>query len=200
MDERTDRGTEARGWTGPSGSSEVDAGDFGDWLVDINTAIDQGSEMTVPCGSCAACCSAAQFIHIAPDERKTLARIPKELLFPAPRMPKGHVLLGYDEHGRCPMFTGGACSIYEHRPKACRTYDCRVFAAADVFPEEPEKSAVAARARRWRFSHSGPDAVAAHESVRATARRLRAERSPEVPGTATAIVVTAVQIAARTTG
>jgi Fe-S-cluster containining protein len=30
------------------------------------------------------------------------------------------------ENGRCVCMTdGGACSIYEQRPGACRAYDCR---------------------------------------------------------------------------
>lgn len=78
----------------------------------------------VPCDGCTACCTSSQFVHIEPDERETLRRIPSELLFPAPRMPAGHVLLGYDEHGRCPMLSEQGCSIYEHRPRTCRTYDC----------------------------------------------------------------------------
>ena len=57
----------------------------------------------MPCGTCTACCTSSQFVHIGPDEVDTLAHIPAELLFPAPRMPKGHVLLGYDERGHCPM-------------------------------------------------------------------------------------------------
>ena len=65
-------------------------------------------------------------------------------------MPEGHLLLGFDEHGRCPMLVRGACSIYESRPRTCRTYDCRVFAAAGVTPDEQPD--IAAQVRRWRFS------------------------------------------------
>ena len=42
----------------------------------------------VPCGDCTRCCTSSQFIHIAPDEVETLAHIPVELLFPAPRLPR----------------------------------------------------------------------------------------------------------------
>lgn len=38
--------------------------------------------------------------------------IPAELLFPAPGLPKGHVLLGYDANGHCPMLAEGGCSIF----------------------------------------------------------------------------------------
>ena len=41
---------------------------------------------------CTACCTSSQFIHIGPDEADTLSRIPAELLFPAPRLPLGHVV------------------------------------------------------------------------------------------------------------
>jgi len=71
-------------------------------------------------------------VHIGPDEHETLARIPAALRFPAPGSPHGHVVLGYDEHGRCPMLVDGGCSIYEHRPRTCRTYDCRIFPATGV--------------------------------------------------------------------
>ena len=61
----------------------------------------------VPCDGCTACCTASQFVHVDPDEADTLAHIPREVLFPAPGLPPGHVLMGYDEHGACPMFVDG---------------------------------------------------------------------------------------------
>jgi len=128
----------------------------------------------VPCGDCTACCTASQFIHVGPDERETLAVIPPEVLFPAPCFPPGHVLMGYDDRGHCPMFTAGHCSIYAHRPRACRTYDCRVFAATGVVPDDP---AVAARASRWRFDHTTPDDARAHDEV----KRRAAEDSESNP-------------------
>jgi Fe-S-cluster containining protein len=126
----------------------VDAGGFSRWLDDIQSALAQNADMEVPCGGCTACCTSSQFVHIEPDEVETLSRIPVSLRFPAPERPKGHVVLGYDEHGCCPMLTDGTCSIYEHRPRTCRAYDCRVFTATGVEPAQP---AIAARAARWRF-------------------------------------------------
>jgi Fe-S-cluster containining protein len=72
------------------------------------------------------------FIHISPEETRTIQRIPRELLFPAPGKPKGHVLMGYTDQGYCPMLVAGECSIYEDRPQTCRDYDCRVFAATGI--------------------------------------------------------------------
>ena len=85
---------------------------------------------------------------VEPDERDALAHIPSELLFPAPGLPKGHRVMGYDERGHCPMLVDGDCSIYEHRPRTCRSYDCRVFTVTGVTPDQPE---IAERAAEWLF-------------------------------------------------
>jgi Fe-S-cluster containining protein len=142
----------------------IDAGDFETWLDDVRAAIRGERDAVVPCGECTACCTSAQFVHVEPDETDTLAHLPRELLFPAPGLPPGHLLMGYDERGHCPMFVDGRCSVYEHRPRTCRTYDCRVFAAADV---EPDKPAIAARVAEWRFSYPTPADSTAHAQVRA---------------------------------
>ena len=128
------------------------AGRFSEWL----DALGSGEEMRVPCDGCVACCTSSQFVHVEPDEIETLARVPAALRFPAPGLPKGHVVLGYDEHGRCPMLIDGACSIYEHRPRTCRTYDCRVFAATGVEPD-PSQPEIRARVREWRFEIDDPE-------------------------------------------
>lgn len=156
--------------------TDLPAGDFASWLVEIRDAIEGEGTTDVPCGTCVACCSSSQFIHIAPDERDALAHIPKALLFPAPRMPRGHVLMGYDEHGRCPMLRESGCSIYEHRPRTCRTYDCRVFPAAGVLPDEPDKVLIATQAARWRFTFDDADATMAADAIRAAAVFLHDHR------------------------
>lgn len=142
------------------------AGDFITWLGMIGPAITDGAETDVPCGTCTACCTSAQFIHIEPDEADTLAHIPPTLVFPAPGRPAGTVLLGYDENGHCPMLVDGACSIYEHRPRTCRAYDCRVFAATGVGADKP---AIAATARRWHFTFSDESARRRFEDIRVRA-------------------------------
>ena len=125
----------------------------------MQRALDADAESTVPCDGCTACCTSSQFVHIAPDETDTLAHVPRQLLFPAPGLPRGHVVLGYDERGHCPMLVDGACSIYDHRPRTCRTYDCRVFAATGIEPDD--KPAIARQVRRWRFDDDDDDDDAA---------------------------------------
>jgi uncharacterized protein len=154
------------------------AGELSAWLGSMVRALRTGASSDVPCDGCTACCRSSQFVHIEPDELDTLAHVPDELLFPAPGRPRGHVVLGYDERGHCPMLVEDGCSIYAHRPRACRTYDCRVFPAAGVTPDKP---LVAERAGRWVFSYRDDEARAEHDAVRAAARFV--DDHPEVlPG------------------
>jgi hypothetical protein len=149
------------------------AGGFSAWLAGMRVALEGRADSDVPCGTCTACCTSSQFVHIAPDETDALAHIPQALLFPAPRLPAGHVLLGYDERGHCPMLVGGRCSIYEHRPRTCRTYDCRVLPAAGVALVEEERAPIARQASRWRFSFPADADQDELSAVRAAAAFLR---------------------------
>jgi Fe-S-cluster containining protein len=152
----------------------LDAGDLREWLHELAAALRGEGETDVPCAGCTACCEASQFVHVAPDEVEALAHIPPALLFPAPGAPAGHLVMGHDEHGRCPMLTDAGCSIYEHRPRTCRTYDCRVFAATGVQPGGPQQERIAARARRWRFAVRDAGDEASLAAMHVEAARLRA--------------------------
>lgn len=156
---------------------DLPAGGFATWLRHTRAALMGDGGADVPCGECSACCTTSHFVHVGPDETQTLVRIPGELLFPAPGLPAGTLLLGYDELGCCPMLTGGRCSIYEHRPPTCRTYDCRVFAAAGIAADRDQ---ITRQTRRWRFSHPTQDDRDQHAAVRAAASfvRERAECFP----------------------
>lgn len=177
---------------------DLPAGPFAPWLLELVRAQEEGVGIQVPCGECTACCTSSQFIHIAPSEEEALARIPGALLFPAPGLPKGHVVLGYDEHGHCPMFADGRCSIYEHRPRTCRTYDCRALAAAGGELDEADKALLSERTRRWRFDVSTPLDQALQSAVRAAAAFLREHAAgwPEglVPRNPTQLAFLAIQV------
>jgi hypothetical protein len=126
---------------------DLQAGDFSCWLRQVRDAIRHGAGIDVACGECVGCCTSSYFIHIKPEETAALGRIRKELLVAAPGLPKGHVLMGYDSNGRCPMFANGKCSVYEHRPQTCRIYDCRVFTAAGILAGGPDKVEINKRVR-----------------------------------------------------
>jgi uncharacterized protein len=179
-------------------TGDLRAGDFSSWLAGMQRALSGQADSHVPCDACTACCTSSQFVHIAPDETDALAHIPSELLFPAPRLPRGHVLMGYDQHGRCPMLVDQQCSIYAHRPRTCRTYDCRVLPAAGLELDEGEKVLIAERTRRWRFSHPTALDSVQHDAVQTAAATLHEHRSQlpvgAVPMNATALAVLAVEM------
>jgi Fe-S-cluster containining protein len=167
-----------------SDAPDLPAGDLTTWLRALPAAIAGQLDAEVPCGTCTGCCTSSQFVAIDADEVDALAHIPAELRFPAPGGPPGRVLLGYDERGHCPLLVDGACRIYEHRPRTCRTYDCRVFPAAGLDLDEATKAAIAERARRWRFTYDddpggGP---VRHAAVRAAAAFVRAHLGTWPPG------------------
>lgn len=178
---------------------DLRAGELSRWLDGMQAALRGGAESDVPCAGCTACCRSSQFVHIGPDETETLAHIPASLRFPAPLMPAGHVLLGYDSQGRCPMLTGDGCSIYEHRPRTCRTYDCRVFAATGVELDDAGKELIAQQVRRWRFDLVSDADHRAQEAVRAAVGFIRehAEQLPDgfAPTSSTQLAVLAIEIA-----
>jgi hypothetical protein len=87
--------------------------------------------------------------------------------------------MGYDERGHCPMLVDERCSIYEHRPRTCRTYDCRVFPAAGVTPDPG--SPVSERARQWTFRHPSDQDRTEHDAVRAAAAFLEARHDEVFP-------------------
>jgi Fe-S-cluster containining protein len=164
------RGPGACGGAGSEAEGALPAGDFSEWLRDLRAALAQGGDAVVPCGDCRACCTSSYFIHVGPDERDTLEHLPAELLFEAPGAPRGHRVMGYDRRGHCPMFAKGECSVYAHRPRTCRTYDCRVFAATGI---EADRPAIAARARRWVFGYPSEQDRADRDAVGDAAVFLR---------------------------
>lgn len=131
--------------------TSLHAGRFSTWLRNIRNALAESRGMNVPCGECDACCRSSRFIHVKAEEARTLSRIPKEILFPAPLLPKGHMVMGYDEHGRCPMLVTNKCSIYRDRPTTCRSFDCRILAASGIAGND--NNLFAQHARRWKFSY-----------------------------------------------
>ena len=176
----------------------LDAGKFSNWLSDTRTALKNDAETDVPCGECTACCTSSYFIHIKSSETDTLSHIPDELLFPAPGMPEGNVLMGYDEQGHCPMLKDGACSIYQHRPSTCRSYDCRIFPATGIQISDKDKVLIARQAERWEFNFSETEEIKEHKAVEKAASFLtnKSKLFPpdELPGNPTQLAILAIKV------
>lgn len=177
---------------------DLPAGCFSSWLRRTRSALVKENGVYVQCGDCITCCMSSYFILIRPEETHTIARINKKLLFPAPGLPKGNVLLGYDENGRCPMLIEGRCSIYEHRPLTCRSYDCRIFTAAGIVAGENDKALINQHVRRWKFSYPTSLDRNQHTAVKAAAAflRERAECFPggAVPGNPSQLAILALKV------
>jgi len=175
-------------------STALPAGNFSAWLSCAEASLqssDKGAD--VPCGTCKGCCRSSMFVHIEPDEAETLDRIPRLLLFPAPGRPRSHVLMGYNDQGHCPMLLHGKCSIYEFRPRACRKYDCRFFAAADTAVDAQSQPEIARRVGRWVFDYEDEAGREAHMMVKETAAFLKKNGDLFMKGT---LPVHPVQLAA----
>ena len=137
------------------------------------------------------------FIHIRPEETQTIRRIPRALLFPAPGLPTGHVLMGYGDKGQCPMFVDNQCSIYEDRPQTCRDYDCRVFAATGVLVDDETQPEIARRVKEWVFTCQSEAGREEHRSVQAAAVFLMKNRDLFPPGSLPSYPVQLAALAVR---
>ncbi len=153
-------------------SKSIPAGDFSTWLGATKLALKNRAATDVTCGTCNGCCKSSYFIQIEPDEATALAAIPSDLLFPMPGGAKGHMLMGYNEQGTCPMLVDEQCSIYEQRPRTCRQYDCRVFAACEIDAGGDEKAEVNQRVKQWSFSYADETAKATQAALTSTAKFL----------------------------
>jgi hypothetical protein len=151
-----------------AGPGDRDGGEFRSWLTAFLASLHEGEPVDVPCDGCTACCRSGKLIPVEPDEADALAHIASDCLPPMPGQPARRVLK-HDQSGRCSQLTPEGCSVYAHRPRACRMYDCRIFAAAGVRADSP---LIAERAQRWRFSYASADSRERHAAVRMAAVAL----------------------------
>jgi Fe-S-cluster containining protein len=166
-----------------SESLAVPAGDFSEWLRDAEASLQSGTGATaVPCGVCTACCRSSMFIHINPEETQTIPRIPRALLFDAPGLPEGHLVMGYNDKGHCPILVDNKCSIYEYRPQTCRSYDCRVFAATGVAVDQDQPD-IAHRVNAWVFNYESEESRQEHRTLKQAAAFLQKNGHLFPPGT-----------------
>lgn len=178
-------------------SRKIDAGEFSGWVDGFLATMKGEGSGNVPCGDCVGCCTSSKFILVRPSDVAAKSVIPGEVLFPAPGLPKGFLLMGYNERGHCPMFEDGKCSIYESRPETCRQYDCRVLAAAGA-SLKGESEAIASRVNSWQFSFENNASLDIANAIRASMAFLKqqAKSFPEdyLPVTETQLAALAVRI------
>lgn len=86
------------------------------------------SEVRVPCNDCRACCYHKRIeLHTARDQ----ADLPFLDAVPDDQRP-GQFMLRKRPDGACIHLGPDGCTVYKHRPYACRMYDCRPVGLAGL--------------------------------------------------------------------
>lgn len=162
----------------------MDAGGFADWIVAVQQGMRSGTGNDVPCGPCVACCTSGQQVPVDDDERPAL---PAHAVVDTAEGP----VLARRADGACLSLVDGRCSVYERRPRACRVYDCRIFAATGLAPED-DKPAIRAQAARWRFRVDTEEDRARLRAVRSAAQLIRMQQVAGRPTSTTQVAAQAV--------
>lgn len=171
------------------------AGAFGAWLEAMRAVLRGEQEADVPCDGCVGCCVSSYPIPVRPTDVEALERIPSRHLH-LPVTPGDTARMGFREDGTCPMLEAGQCTIYPYRPRTCRDYDCRIYAAAGLLPDG-ERPVIQERVREWEFTIADEQDRRQAQSVRTAAHFIRAQAalfpSPMRAHSATAVAVLAVK-------
>jgi hypothetical protein len=173
----------------------VEAGPFAEWLTAMRAVLRGERDADVPCGECVGCCVSSYPIPLRPSDHVALDKVPARHLH-LPSEPGGLARMGHGQDGHCPMLCAGKCSIYADRPRTCRDYDCRIYAAAGLLPDGV-RPVIQERVLAWRFDPGSADDEAAAEAIRAAAQFIRRHADAFPPamraGSATAAAVLAVK-------
>lgn len=99
-----------------------------DWRRRMDRKVSTGETepASVPCNGCIACCYYKSVdVNPAADDISQLDVVPN------PEQPGGF-RLRKAENGACVHLTAIGCGVYDHRPVACKDYDCRVYGLAGM--------------------------------------------------------------------
>jgi hypothetical protein len=101
------------------------AGRQGEFLASFNRTA--GAARSVPCNGCVACCY-HPCVDVDPDQERADDLAHLDLV----SHPKGGLALRKREDGACVHLGPIGCTVYAHRPRACRSYDCRIYSVIGV--------------------------------------------------------------------
>lgn len=162
----------------------MDAGGFADWIVAMQRGMRTGEGSDVPCGGCVACCTSGQLVPVDEDDRGAM---PAHAVVGTAE----GAVLARREDGTCLSLVQNRCTVYEHRPRACRIYDCRIFPATGLEPED-DKNAIRDQAKRWRFRIETDDDRRRLEATRSTVQVILMQQVGGRPTSATQLAAQAV--------
>lgn len=155
------------------------AGAFGAWLDAMQAVLRGQQDADVPCDGCVGCCVSSYPIPLRPDDRVALANVPDRYL----QLPvgPGTARMGYREDGSCPMLRASQCTIYADRPRTCRDYDCRIYAATNLLPDG-DRPVIQERVREWRFDFTSLAERTNSEALQRAAHFIRSNAELFPPG------------------
>jgi hypothetical protein len=115
-----------------------------DKIADVADALragDRHAAVRVPCDGCTACCYAKRVV-VNPEEEP-----PENLAVLALAKDRYGTRLRRRKDGSCTHLGPAGCTVYEHRPRICRLYDCRTAAiCGDRFQSRGKAAPL------WRFA------------------------------------------------
>jgi uncharacterized protein len=150
-------------------------------------------EADVPCDGCVGCCISSYPIPLRPSDAVALARVPDQFLQWPARV--GELArMNFRDDGTCPMLEGERCTIYADRPRTCRDYDCRIYAATGLAPDG-NRPVIQQRVREWRFDMADAEEQAQAAALSEAAQFIRANAA-RFPASARAHSATAVAVLA----
>lgn len=134
--------------------------------METRSAAGEHVEVSVPCSGCVSCCYHKE-VDIYPEEER-----PEDLRhLDVVEDQNGKLVLRKRSDGACVHLAEGGCSVFTHRPRACRMYDCRVHAIAGLASQFDAEHTPPA----WAFkTRSESDAIFRQIMLRNGAGYLRA--------------------------
>jgi len=108
------------------------------WIKDTGEGQIKG--IPVPCGECRTCCS-----HI------NAQLYPEEIKFYKNKFSKsdGKYHLKRNSNDTCVYLNDRGCSIHDHVPKVCKTFDCRYMGFFNI--KNPKNENLTKASKRWIF-------------------------------------------------
>jgi Putative zinc- or iron-chelating domain len=94
--------------------------------LEARTRAGEKVSTSVPCAGCTQCCH-APWIRVDPSVERQEDLDHLDIVSDPGQ---GGPMLRKAANGACVHLGPKGCSVYEHRPRACRMYDCRLFAIA----------------------------------------------------------------------
>ena len=122
-----------------------DGGDFEAYIARMKHDVATGDLPSVPCNGCVECCYHKVEVH--PD--RDAENLPYLL---TESSPNGGLQLQHRPDGACIHLGDHGCTIYAHRPQACRKYDCRILAMFRI----PDNMPGGHQAPAWVFRTNSP--------------------------------------------